>query len=421
MPDLTYLDALRSLCQPVRAADFPRSLEPIRALLAALDNPQTRFPSVVVAGSVGKGTTCWRIARALWGSPRPPSPSGRGGEMRVGLYTGPHLHSFRERFIINGDMITQTEFIEGAKAITEAAARLDYHYSTFELATALAMGWFARQGVTIAVLEVGMGGRWDAVNTVPNVLAVITPIEKEHVAMLGGSLQTIAWHKAGIMQPGGFAVMSVQTGVVSDVLQAEAERIGVSLTTADDCALAACVNLQTRDFITRYNVPTRSPILPGRMEKVEIGGRTVLIDGAHTVQSARRLLGVVEHLVDEKIVVRLIAGMLGDKAANDVLAVFDQPRFHIVLTQAPSHRALAPDVLKEQARLKYAHVEIVPELADALTQVHTAPESLFVVTGSLRMAAAAREAFGLLSADELDEARATRAIFEGEDYLKRLV
>ncbi len=440
MLDPAYLEALRSICQPVRAADFPRSLEPMRALLAVLGNPQTRFPCVVVAGSVGKGTICWRIAGALWGNPHPPapSPSWRGGAMqdtarrvptdnkqssaaKVGLYTGPHLHSFRERFVINGAMISQAEFIAGAQAVTAAAARLDDHYSTFERATALALWWFAQQAVNIAVLEVGMGGRWDAVNAVPNVLAVITPIEKEHIAMLGGSLQTIAWHKAGIMQPGGEVVTGEQPETAADVLQAEAETTGALLRVASDLALAACVRLQARGYIQRYTLSPAAPALPGRLETVEAGGRTVLIDGAHTVQSARRLRAAVRHLVGEAAPVRLVAGMLGDKAAADVLAVFDEPRFHIVLTQAPSHRALAPDALHQQAHLQQASVEIVPELAEVLAQVHTAPERLFVVTGSLRMAAAAREAFGLLAAAELDEAQATRAIFEGEDYLKRLV
>lgn len=427
MLDPAYLAALRSICQPVRAADFPRSLEPMRALLAALGSPETRFPSVVVAGSVGKGTTAWRIAEGLWMATGPvpytiyEEAVEYDSAFKVGLYTGPHLHSFRERFVINGAMISHTEFIEGAKAVTEAAARLNYHYSTFERATALALWWFARQGVDIAVLEVGMGGRWDAVNAAPNVLAVITPIEKEHLAMLGGSLQTIAWHKAGIMQPGGEVVTGKQPETAGDVLQLEAEMTGARLRAAADLALAACFNLQARGYIKRYTLSPAAPALPGRLEQVETGGHRVLIDGAHTVQSARRLYEAITLLVAAAMPVRVVIGLLGDKAAADVLAVFDEPRFHIVLTQAPSHRALSPAALNEKANLQLASVEIVPELAAALAQVHTAPESLFVVTGSLRMAAAAREAFGLLTPEALAEAQATRAIFEGEDYLQRLV
>lgn len=353
--------------------------------------------------------------------------------MQVGLYTGPHLHSFRERFVINGAMISHAEFIEGAKAVTEAAACLNYHYSTFELATALALWWFAQQQVKIAVLEVGMGGRWDAVNAVPNVLAVITPIEKEHLAMLGGSLQTIAWHKAGIMQPGGEAVTVAQHAIVNDILQNEAKRLRVRLETPerwksppDDAiggglVLYAGYRLMESGIVSEFSYDSLyQAALPGRVERVEVGGKRVLIDGAHTRESAQRLYEFIVFLPRDEAPVRIVVGMLNDKAVDDVLAVFDQPRFHIVLTQAPSHRALSPDALNQQAHLHQASVEIVPELADALAQVHTAPESLFVVTGSLRMAAAAREAFGLLSPHELEEARMTRAIFEGEDYLRRL-
>jgi dihydrofolate synthase/folylpolyglutamate synthase len=446
-----YYHALRSICQPVRAADFPRSLEPMLALLAGLDNPQARFPSVVVAGSVGKGTTCWRIARALWDSPHPPSASlswrgsgnpaaqvprpegerrfaGVKAETRVGLYTGPHLHSFRERFVINGGMISHAEFIEGAKTVTEAAARLNYHYSTFELATALALWWFAQQPVNIAVLEVGMGGRWDAVNAVPNVLAVITPIEKEHLAMLGGSLQTIAWHKAGIMQPGSQAVTFTQPDTVMDILRMESERLHIRFSDVypDRAAIIldpvdAAAWSFTYQALAFATLNTDHPVrLPGRIERVEVNGKSCLIDGAHTVSSALKLRQAIRDFTSETDAVRVVIGMLGDKAVHNVLEVFDEPRFHIVLTQAPSHRALSPAALNAQAHLQHASVEIVPQLAAALAQVHTTTESLFVVTGSLRMAAAARETFGLLSPEELDEARQTRAIFEGEDYLRRL-
>src|SRR5688572_4402807 len=103
-----YLDALRKIAQPIRAAEMPRSLTPMRRLLAALDDPQKQFPSVVVSGSVGKGTTCHKIARIL-SSPEAYAEA-QDEEMRVGLYTGPHLHSFRERFVINKRMISQDAF-----------------------------------------------------------------------------------------------------------------------------------------------------------------------------------------------------------------------------------------------------------------------------------------------------------------------
>ena len=113
-------------------------------------------------------------------------------------------------------------------------------------------------------------------------------------------------------------------------------------------------------------------------------------------------------------------GMLTDKEVSNYLTALDAPNFHIVLTQAPGHRAADPSALAEQSTLSQAETEIVSDLKTALMQVEHASERLFVVGGSLRMVAAARELYGLLPPDALAEARATRAIFDGEDYLARL-
>lgn len=424
MSTFNYFDALRVIAQPIRAAEMPRSLTPMRRLLAALGDPQKQFPSVVVTGSVGKGTTSHQIARLLYS----PLPEGDGQGVRVdlvGLYTGPHLHSFRERFVINGQMITQDEFVEAANIVFETVSRLDFAYSTFEMATALALCWFARKKVDLAVLEVGIGGRWDAVNVVENVLAVFTPIEREHIIMLGGSLQTIAWNKAGIIQPDGYAISLPQQPVVEDILHHEAEykRAAHLFIEEESFARVVCYNLMTRGIIPKRDLAEylSTPHLPGRLELAYFPGQRLLIDGGHTATSARRLLDEIGRLTHRREVY-LIVGMLRDKSVREFLIIFDPyySNFRITLTTAPGHRALPPHELAQQANLKYSAVEIIPDLNQALAQVYIATESLIVITGSLRMAAAAREAFGLLSPDELVEAQATRAIFEGDDYLSRL-
>src|SRR6185503_972995 len=196
--------------------------------------------SVVVTGSTGKGTTCLRLAELL-------SIAG----LNVGLYTSPHLHLFRERFavLVSSDgsrrlnidlqnrscrLITQSEFVEIAQIVFTAQQKLDHRYSTFESATAIALLWFAKQQVEIAVLEIGIGGRFDAVNAVTNVLAVFTPIEAEHISMLGGSLESVAWHKAGIIQPNGQAISVPQVPEVMAVLEREAYEKGAALQIVDD-------------------------------------------------------------------------------------------------------------------------------------------------------------------------------------------
>jgi folylpolyglutamate synthase/dihydropteroate synthase len=254
------------------------------------------------------------------------------------------------------------------------------------------------------VLEIGIGGRYDAVNAVANMLAVFTPIEAEHVAMLGGSLESVAWHKAGIIQPGGRAVSVPQLPSVMAVLEREASEKGAKLSVAEDLA---------KDFPIGSRPPLR---VPGRLEPVIIGDHNVIIDGGHTANAANYL----RQFMGKTASIRLIVGMLRDKNVPAYLKVFDAPNVHFVYTRAPGDRALTPDELLERYTPTQASVTLTPSLDAALRDVGGAPEPLIVVCGSLRMAAAAREAFGLLTPDALDEARRTRAIFEGEGYLGKL-
>lgn len=408
---MDYFDALQIICQPIRATALPHSLEHVKRLLDAIGNPERAFPCVVVAGSVGKGTTCHQIADLI------------GEHLKVGLYTSPHLHRFRERFSINGRIMSQAEFVEGIEVIQQAAAHLNTHYSTFELATALALWWFKQQHVDIAVLEIGIGGRFDAVNAVSNTLAVITPIEVEHAAMLGGTLSSIAHHKAGIIQPQGYTISAPQVPDVERVLNEEAriQKAALSFEPADTLAIAACTNLMERQIIPSYALPAKSPAvhLPGRMEKIDYQGKTIIIDGAHTPSSARRLRTAIEEL-DSTGPVRIIVGMLRDKSAHEFLAEFNAQRFHITLTQIASHRTLNVNELQQTTDVNHADVTIQPDLQTAVQEAYQSSEPLVVITGSLRMAALSREMLGLLNNEELDEARKTRVIFEGQGYLNKL-
>ncbi|MBZ0301823.1 MAG: hypothetical protein K8J31_18895 [Anaerolineae bacterium] len=418
----TYMEALNQLCQPVRQSEYPATLRPMQELLARIGSPQHALRAVVVTGSTGKGTTCYQIARLL-----------RAASLNVGLYTSPHLHSFRERFVFNDQVIPEADFVQGVKVVTAAANSLGRAYSTFEQATALALWWFARQQPDVVVLEIGLGGRWDAVNVVDNTLAVFTRIEAEHAAMLGGSLRSVAWHKAGIIKPGGHAVTVKQDTDVFMILRAEArfQHARLHLTGGRNLPhekseallpLAAWENLLERGIVPRRTFQHEIDFgtLPGRLEQVQIHGRRVLIDGGHTPEAARYLLTEITRLTGQLEPVRIIIGLLNDKDAFHYLRVFDSPRFHIVLTRAPGHRAALPEDLYLRHPFAYATVEIVPELEHALNQADRAPESLVVVAGSLRTVAVARETYGLLPAAALDEAHATRSLFDGAAYLAKL-
>lgn len=403
MTHAAYLAALRRLYRPTRAVDLPQTLDPMHRLLAALDDPQRQYPAVVVAGSTGKGTTAHRLAAGL-----------RQVGLRVGLYTSPHLHLFRERFVVDDRLIAHDEFVASAERVEAAARRVGDPFSTFENATALALDWFAAREVDIAVLEVGIGGRFDAVNAVDNVLALFTPVEGEHRAMLGGTLESIAWHKAGVMRPGRLALTVPQRPVVMHVLEREADALGAGLFIAQNDRILPTDALR---LLAEMDLTPPGPLpvqvranLPGRLELVQLGDKTVLIDGGHTPLAAQRLRRSIDLLLEWRMTARVVVGLLDDKDAAAYLSAFDARDYHVMLTPLPGHRAAARDALARAFQPQHASVSLARDVETAFAALADAPETVIVVAGSLRLAALAREAFGLLDADDLAEAAATRAI-----------
>lgn len=192
---MTYEEALQKINDRLLFGIKP-GLERIRALCDALGNPEKRTRFVHVAGTNGKGTTCTLVANVL-----------RAAGYRTGLYTSPYVLDFRERFRINGEMISKDDVIDEVARVASVAERLEAAGETvteFEFITAMALDWFARQSCDFAVLEVGLGGRMDATNVigVPEA-AAIASISLDHTAVLGDTLEQIAFEKAGIIKPGG--------------------------------------------------------------------------------------------------------------------------------------------------------------------------------------------------------------------------
>jgi dihydrofolate synthase/folylpolyglutamate synthase len=175
----------------------------MRALLAALGDPQRTYPSTHIAGTKGKGSTARLIASALTAS-----------GITTGLYTQPDLHTFRERIQIDGEPISEDEVAALVPEIQAAVARLApddaARLITFEIGTALAFLAFARRGVAHAVIEVGLGGRLDPTNVIEPLVGVITSISLDHTAILGDTIAQIAREKAGIIKPGMLVVTSAQ-------------------------------------------------------------------------------------------------------------------------------------------------------------------------------------------------------------------
>ncbi len=209
-----------------RAAREEILLERPAALFDALGNPQRRYPSVLIAGTKGKGSTAAMLASIL-----------RASGLRTGLYTSPHLHTYRERIRVNGEMIAEDTFARGVGELELLLHELIATHpefesvTTFEAMTALALWYFAQAGVDIAILEVGVGGRLDATNVVDAELSLITPISFDHTAILGNSLPKIAFEKAGIIKPGKVVLTAQQPpealAVIEQVAQERNAVLGV--------------------------------------------------------------------------------------------------------------------------------------------------------------------------------------------------
>jgi len=166
-------------------------LERIGRLLSALGHPERKFPSVHIAGTNGKGSTAAILATAL---------SAQG--LKVGLYTSPHLTSVTERFRINGKEISEKTLAEILSLLRRETEALGLPITYFEITTAVAFLWFAEEGVDLAVIECGLGGRLDATNVCQPLVSVITTVAKDHTTYLGKTLKEIALEKAGIIKPG---------------------------------------------------------------------------------------------------------------------------------------------------------------------------------------------------------------------------
>lgn len=185
---IDYLFAQLPMYSRIGAAAYKEDLHNSIALCNALDNPQTKFISVHVAGTNGKGSTSHMLAAML-----------QQAGYKTGLYTSPHLKDFRERIKINGELIQESFVIDFAERTIQISAQIEPSF--FELTMAMAFDYFAQQKVDIAIIETGLGGRLDSTNIITPILSVITNIGYDHINILGDTLEKIAAEKAGIIKP----------------------------------------------------------------------------------------------------------------------------------------------------------------------------------------------------------------------------
>ncbi|MGI8437192.1 MAG: bifunctional folylpolyglutamate synthase/dihydrofolate synthase [Chthoniobacterales bacterium] len=345
---------------------------------------------VHVAGTNGKGSVCAMIDSIC-----------RAADYRTGLFTSPHLVTFRERIQVDGEMIGEEEVARGLTTIRDLVSAWDPHPTFFEIATALGLIHFREFGCEIIVLETGMGGRLDSTNAVAPVVSVITPIALDHQKWLGHTLGEIASEKAGIIKPGVPVVAAPQSSEAERVLRARAAACGVQLTFVSEpiregvglagehqkwnaaLAVAACRSAgisvdecAIRKGLAEVQWPARFQVFDGR----------VVIDGAHNPAGARALVETWrEAFGDERAT--MIFGVLADKDAAASYRILSEIAGEMLLPQFRGERVRPP------AELAQIVARITPEM-ECRTFASVARAIAFarnrrrriLVTGSLHLA-----------------------------------
>jgi dihydrofolate synthase/folylpolyglutamate synthase len=266
---MTYSEAVSYLGQ-TRRFGMKLGLESMRQLAEALGNPQEGLRFIHLAGTNGKGSTAAFCESCL-----------RASGFRVGLYTSPHLVSVRERIQVDRVPISETDFATGMKIVRQAVKEGEEHEPTFfELMTALALWYFAREKVDWAVWETGLGGRLDATNIVMPQLTIITNIGLDHQQYLGQSLREIATEKAGILKPGVPVISAVEKGEAADVI-AESAR-------SQQCPLT----------LVSREVEMKDLGLRGHKQMARIDGRDFALGliGPHQISNAACALRAMKQL-----------------------------------------------------------------------------------------------------------------------------
>jgi dihydrofolate synthase / folylpolyglutamate synthase len=419
------------------------TLERIAALVDLLGDPQRAYPVVHLTGTNGKTSTA-RMVDALLNEIG----------LRTGRYTSPHLQSATERISIDGRPISPERYVEVYRDVAPFVDLLDARGGTplskFEVLTAMGFAAFADAPVEAAVVEVGLGGRWDATNVADGTVAVITPIGLDHTEYLGDDVLGIAREKAGIIKPGAVAVLAAQDRAVAEVLVERCVEVGAQVAregaefgvrdrelavggqrlslqglsgTYDDIFLplhgehqASNAALALAAAEALIGAGPKQPLdpeavraafarvaSPGRLERVAAGAdvATVLVDAAHNPHGARALAAALTTEFRFTRLIGVVAAMR-DKDVRGILAELEPVVAEVVVTANSSSRAMDPDELGALAVAVFGseRVSVEPDLGAAVEQARELAEEEgasgagVIVTGSVVTAGEARALFG---------------------------
>jgi len=371
----------------------------MRALLRALGRPQHATPSIIVAGTNGKGSTSATLASILTAS-----------GYRTGHYTSPHLVDLRERWTIDGAMIDEALLERCIELLQSAAARCGITPTYFEALTLIAFVAFREARCDVSVLEVGMGGRLDATNVVRPMAALITPIGIDHTEYLGNTLRKIAAEKAGVIHRGAIVLTSNHDGPVVDVIRRRAAAFGCpffEVTEEHDTPLIGPFQRQNAGLAVRAAEELRAALPKitaqsiergvretrwrGRLERMSIGGKEVWIDGCHNAHAIAAVVPFIREAVAPPRL--LVFGIMSDKDVRAVARTLF-PLFDRVITTEPfPPRSANAEELASIARELGVSADAEPEPRRALACALASPQRSLFVGGSLYLASAAIEFF----------------------------
>ena len=417
---LDYLYAQLPMFSRIGAAAYKTDLHNTIALCTALDNPHTKFKSVHVAGTNGKGSTSHMLAAIL-----------QKAGYKTGLYTSPHLQDFRERIKINGEMIKQDfiiDFVAKTKKIAE-----EIEPSFFELTMVMAFDYFAKEKVDIAIIETGLGGRLDSTNIIMPIVSVITNIGYDHMNILGDTLELIAFEKAGIIKKDTPVVIGEYTPITKPIFLAKAKECNAPIYFAQEKFAVSNIQLATKELYcditdTKENITESFTLdlngfyqtknlcavlyaesillengfnITGAIEKYALAhvkeltglyGRwdvihekpTIALDVAHNEDGIKQVLSQIANYKIPNTKVHFVIGMVKDKDIDKVLTLLPADA-HYYFSNAHIPRAMNAGELKEKAVLQGLIGNSFDNVNDAIkaAKEKAAEDELIIVCGSV--------------------------------------
>jgi dihydrofolate synthase/folylpolyglutamate synthase len=425
---LVYLDQIQNL-------GIKFGLDNVKAILSTFNNPQKLYPSIHVAGTNGKGSVCAMLSKILMEH-----------NFRPGLFTSPHLVTVRERIQIAGKPISKINFsrhLTSLRGVIEdliAAKTLPSPPTHFEILSCLAFRYFAEEGTDIVILEVGMGGRFDATNVVNPIVSAITTISHEHQKFLGNTPSEIALEKAGIIKPGIPLICGVEEKEAHDTIKKKAEDLnapffdvfskgrGLSKEKTDrnfrfiytlgkeeyvympslfgehqgkNAAVAIAVARQlSKDWRplekSRLIRGIETARWPGRLEVIS-ENPLVLVDGAHNEEGAKALRDYVEEFISLPRV--LIFAVMRDKNVEKMSEILFPLAHKVICTKFPYFKAAAPEDIQSRAFRFQGRIIIQPDVRKAVqTALQAAsPDGAVLVAGSLFLVGEIKKIFNAFS------------------------